>query len=325
MGIQKKETIMKVAVIGIGNMGMHHVRKYLEIENAELVAVCEPNQQILNNFRENYPNIPAYTDVNELIAKEDFSAVSIVVPTVFHYQIAKELIKAKKHVLIEKPFAASLEQADELIALAKVENITLMVGHVERFNPVIKKIKELIISGKLGEVFSIIGTRISPFPTQIRDTNVLMDLAIHDLDLLNYLLDEEPLKVQVNKGKTLVNDKEDHAEIFLQYKKASGFIKVNWLTPIRIRGINITGTKGYLEANYMTQELIFYPSEYETVRNNFGIPSIQFNVAEKELIEIPKEEPLKNELIHFLDCVENKLLPISNGNTAKIALKLALS
>lgn len=308
---------LKIAVIGLGNMGMNHFRKYLEMKNIELVAASDVDANLISQVKTKYPELKYYQNYQDLMDQEKPDAVSIVVPTKYHFMVAKEAITRKINVMIEKPFASSITEAEELIKLAKKNQVTLMVGHVERFNPVVKKVKEIIASGELGEIITVQGQRVSPMPAQIKDTNVLLDLAIHDIDLFNYFFDRIPEKITKHANNFVLDDRADHVEIFMEYGKASGFIKANWLTPIRIRGVNITGTKGYLEADYLRQLIWFYKGQDDLTKT-----SREAILAEAEEITVPKEEPLKNELNHFINAIINKSEPLTNGLSALDALRL---
>ncbi|MFA5879160.1 MAG: Gfo/Idh/MocA family oxidoreductase [Candidatus Margulisiibacteriota bacterium] len=312
--MQKK---IKTAVIGLGNMGINHVRKYLQIDQAQLAAVSDVDKSLIEKLKTEYPDLKYYQDYQEMLDQAKPDAVNIVVPTKYHYEVAKAAIVKKIHVLIEKPMADSVAEAESLIQLAKENQVVLMVGHVERFNPVVKKIKELLVSGKLGEIITIQGQRVSPMPAQIKDTNVLMDLAIHDIDLFNYFFDKLPNKIIKHASSFVLADRADHVEIFLDYGKSSGFIKANWLTPIRIRGVSITGTKGYLESNYLTQKIWFYQGQVDL--NKASRDAV---LSEAEEIMVNQEESLKNELIHFINAIINKIEPLTSGQAALDALKL---
>lgn len=314
---------LNVAVIGLGNMGKHHVRNYSELSQSNLVAVCDLQSDLSNEFATKF-NCKAYTDLNKMLENETIDAVSITVPTAFHYSIAKLVIENKINVLIEKPICDSVEKANELIKLAKDHNVIVMVGHIERFNPAVIKLKEIIDEGKLGKVTSLISRRVGAFPAQIKDANVIIDLAVHDIDIFSYMLGKQPDKVFANAGRALIDGREDYAEILLTYGDQNGMMQVNWITPIRIRKLAITGTKGYAELNYMTQELKLYESNYHEDHDDFGDYIIKFGNPNEIQVEVEKKEPLAQELSHFLDCVSNKTQPLISGQTGIQALKTAL-
>ncbi len=313
---------LKVGVIGLGNMGKHHVRNYSEIPDATLTAVCDIHSETAKACAHHY-HCQAFTSLDEMLSIP-LDAVSITAPTRFHYDIAKKVIARGINVLIEKPIADSVEKADDLIALAKKHNVVLTVGHIERFNPAVLKLKELVDQGALGKITSMVSKRVGAFPAQIKDANVIIDLAVHDIDIFSYLLDKQPDNVTGAAGRALNSNREDYAEIFLNYGDQNGFIQVNWITPIRIRTLSVTGTKGYAELNYMTQELVLYESNYSEDFDSFGDFIIKFGIPNKREVSLEKQEPLNLELRHFLSCIKDKKPPLISGETGRQALAIAL-
>ncbi len=314
---------MKTAVVGVGNIGKHHARVYSETKDSQLVAVADLNEVIGQEISKKH-NCRFYKSHNELIEKEKPDAVSICVPTSLHRQVASDFIKAGVNVLVEKPIAITIEDAKEMESLAKKHNVKLMIGHVERFNPAVQKLKEIIKSGELGTITSLLARRVGLFPPQVRDTNVIADLAVHDIDVFNYLLDSHPTEIFSGKGKALTNNAEDYASIFLKYNGTNGLIEVNWITPVKIRVLNVTGTKGYAELNYITQEISLYNTTYEKGHEKFGEFVLKFSGSPKRDIHVEKKEPLRVEIEHFLDCVKNNKDPLTNGESAIRTLDVAI-
>ena len=311
---------MKIAVIGIGNMGSNHARLYSEL--ASLVAVSDLNEELGKKVSEQF-KCKYYKDYKEMLDKEKPDAVSIVVPNSLHKQVALEVIERKIPFLLEKPIADTSENAQEIIKKAKEKNVKFMVGHIERFNPAVIKLKEILDNFELGEINSLICRRVGVIPPKVRDTNVIIDLAVHDIDIFNYLLNKKPTKLNGFSGSSL-SQNPDYADILLKYGNTNAFIQVNWITPIKIRILNVTGSRGYAELNYITQELVVYKSNYIKDFDNFGDFIIKFGQPTKVNIEIKKEEPLKVELQTFLDCIKNnKEFPIT-GEDALSALNIAL-
>ena len=315
---------LKVAVVGLGNMGRHHVRNYSEIDEAELVAICDINQPIVDQFSKDF-NCNGYTNFTAMLESESIDALSITAPTVHHFSIAYEAISNNIHVLIEKPICDSIEKAEQLQTLANEKNVLIMIGHIERFNPAVQKLKELIETNALGEITSLLSRRVGVFPAQIKDANVVIDLAVHDIDIFSYLLNKEPTQIYGNAGSALINDREDYADIMLTFGKQNGLIQVNWITPVRIRTLAITGTKGYAELNYMTQELTLFKSNYFQDKDKYGDDIIKFKDPSKEIIQVEKKEPLAEEIRHFLKCINNQKQPLINAKTGIQALSTALA
>ncbi len=311
---------LNVAVIGVGNMGKHHARVYSELD-CKLVAVCDVNEktgkEIASRFRCKF-----YKDYMQMLEKEEIDAVSIVVPTIMHKKVALDCIEKGKNILVEKPIADKVEDAKLIINAAKEKNIKLAVGHIERFNPAVQKLKEIINKGELGDITTMVAKRVGVFPPQIKDANVIIDLAVHDIDVFNYLLNKKPDRVFAVAGNALTDKREDYADILLKYNSTDAFIQVNWITPVKIRNLAVTGTKGYVELNYITQDLVTYKSNY-TKDEDFN-DVIKFGTPEKAIIKIEKTQPLKQELKDFLVSIKSNKEPLVTGNDALAALETAL-
>lgn len=311
---------MRVGVIGIGNMGSNHARIYSEIAN--LVCVSDINEELGKKVSEKF-RCNFYKDYKEMLKKEKLDAVSIVVPTSFHKKVALDVIESGVPFLLEKPIADNLDSANEILNKADEKNVKFMVGHIERFNPAVLKLKEILDNFELGEINSIICRRVGVIPPKFRDTNVIIDLAVHDIDIFNYLLNKRPSKLFGSIGNALIENG-DYADLLLKYGNTNAFIQVNWVTPIKIRLLNVTGSRGYAELNYITQELDVYKSNYAKDYDDFGDFVIKFGKPTKINMDIKKEEPLKVELQTFLNCIKDgKDFPIK-GEEAFEALRIAL-
>lgn len=314
---------IKTAVIGVGNMGKNHARVYSEISN--LVAVVDKNKEMGEQLALQY-NCKYYNDFEEMIQEQKPQAISVVVPTTLHRDIVISCLKKSIPVLVEKPIADTLDNAQSIIDAASQNKTLLFVGHIERHNPAVKKVKKIIDSGKLGKIISIVTKRVGGFPSQIRDVSIAIDLAIHDIDIVNFLLDSEPEEIYVNNKKNHLQKRADSAEFYLVYKDSSAFIQANWITPVKIRKLYITGTDGYLEMDYITQKIIFYKSIYEkfmVTDQDFSDYVLKFSDPEKIEIYVTKKEPLKEEIKYFLSCVKKGRR--EDPGYALTALKIALT
>lgn len=315
---------MKIAIIGVGNMGKKHLRVYSEIQEVDSIFVADIDEKNRLEAASKY-NVPSYKDYKEMIKKEKPDAVSVCVPTVLHYQVVNDCIKmGVKHLLLEKPITLNTKEGEKLLLCAKKYNVNLMIGHIERFNPAVIHVKKMIHEGELGKIIAIMFRRIGGFPPQIKDVNIAVDLAIHDIDIANYLLDELPSKIMVNKQKNHIKKREDSVEFFLKYKKASAYIQANWISPVKIRKLNITGTEGYLEMDFINQKIEFYKSNYDKFKETIGnFSDYMLRFAEPDIISIAiaKKEPLVEEISYFLYCVKNKIK--TNSLYALQALRIA--
>ena len=300
---------LKVAIIGVGNMGRNHLRIYSEILSVRLVSISDLDESLGYTLSKKF-NVKYYKDYKKMINIEKPDIVSVCVPTSFHYQVAKLIIENKINLLLEKPIGTDVIKSEELLRLAKKNGIKFLVGHVERFNPAVKKVKEIIDRGELGKIIACIARRVGGFPPQIRDANITIDLAIHDIDIINYLLNDLPAKIFVNKQKNLIEQREDSVEFFLKYKDTSAYIQANWITPIKIRKLNMTGTEGYLEMDYINQQIEFYKSNYDKfkeISTDFSDYVLRFSEPDKINISVAEKEPLKEEILYFINCVENNI------------------
>ncbi len=314
--------MINVAVIGVGSMGKNHVRVYKELEEVNLAAIADPNESLTQEMSTKFA-CRAYRDYRSMLQNEDIDAVSIAVPTALHRRIAIDCINAGKHVLVEKPLADTEQNARDILEAAEKAGVVLTVGHVERFNPGVIELKRLMESGKLGDVTSIAARRVGIYPPQIKDADVILDLAVHDIDILNYLIGARPTGVYTKSGHAFKSGREDYAIITLDYERASCVIQVNWITPVKIRELAVTGTKGYAELNYITQELRVFESNYEKSYDSFGDFIVKFGSPKEVPVDVVRKEPLKEELSHFIGCVLGKRSPAVTGEDALTALTIS--
>jgi predicted dehydrogenase len=316
----------RVAVVGVGMMGRNHVRVYSEMPEVELVGIVDQNRAVAEPLSHTY-RIPLFTDVREMVEKVRPDAVSVAVPTEFHYQTTKTLLEMGCNVLVEKPIAATLEEAYALRDLASQQGCVLTVGHIERFNPAIIDLKRRLESGELGRVFQMHARRVGPFPTRIQDVGVIKDLAIHDLDIMQYLSGNHVDRVYAEAKSTLHQRGEDMFIGTLHFTDDTiGLLEINWLTPAKIRELYVTGERGMYQVNYITQDLRFFenadygPSEWSSL-------SLLRGVSEGSIIQyaIKKKEPLRNELETFIGHLEGKANRIVSSADAINALRVALA
>ncbi len=315
----------RVGVIGVGVMGIHHARNYACLPNAELVAVADISSNLAQSVAERFHCRP-YTDYREMLVCERPEAVSIAVPTSCHYQVGMDAIHAGAHVLMEKPIASNSQAAIELVKEAHARGLVLAVGHIERFNPAVQELKRRMEIGDLGNISSIVARRVGVMPPRIKDVNVILDLAVHDIDIACYLLGCEPSQVAAGAGSALLsNNRYDHTEIFLKFGMIGCFIQANWITPIKIRTLSVTGDAGHAELNYVTQHLEIFQDTLDRQFDDFGDFVVRFGTPQSISVEITPREPLQLELENFLLAVEGKPSCSVNGEEAIRALSVAES
>lgn len=317
--------VIRIAVIGAGNMGKNHLRNYSLLSNVELVGLADINPDA-KSLAEDY-DAKFFIDYKKMLDEVEPDAVSIVVPTPFHYEVAKNVIERGIHCMLEKPITSNIEEAKALTKLAKDKNVVFTVGHIEHYNPLVIAIKKLLKENAVGEVTSIVCKRVGGFPQIEPKTDVIIDLAVHDIGIINYLLESKPKKIMSHGSRTFHSAKLDSAEILLDYGKASGFVQSNWLTPVKIRTIAITGSQGYIEGNYVTQELSIYRHTLTKKFDEGGFLGFvtEMKSQERETVKIDFEEPLAKELTTFLEHVNgNTHNPIVTSREATEALESAL-
>jgi UDP-N-acetylglucosamine 3-dehydrogenase len=314
---------IRAAVIGGGNMGKNHLRNYFMLPEAELVALADinPDKKILaDEYKADF-----FTDYCKMLDKLRPEVVSIVVPTPLHAQVATEVIKRGIHCLLEKPIASTVKEADLLINLAKKHKVILTVGHIEHYNPLVVTLKRLLDNNKVGDITSVVCKRVGGFPPVEPKTDVIIDLAVHDIGIIGYLLNKKPKKINCHQSRTFHSNKIDSAEILLDYGQASGFVQANWVTPVKIRTIAVTGSGGYIEGNYITQELECY--EHNMQIGVKGFPNFVSTMGEpkKETMKVDFKEPLAEEIKAFLAVVNGeKDVYLVKPQEAREALKFAL-
>lgn len=315
---------VKAAVVGVGNMGHNHARTYYNLDESQLIAVCDVNKKRAHEIAVKY-NTRAFSDYREILnSNPKPDVISIVVPTKFHQEIACFFLEKGVNVLLEKPIADSLDNAKKIISAAKKSKVKFTVGHVERFNPAVIELKKLIEKDKLGRILSVIARRVGVFPPNVKDSNVFLDLGVHDIDVINFLLNENPIKIYKHSAKFHTKTQEDAGEIFLVYKDSAAFIQVNWVTPVKIRSLAVTGTRGYAELDYISQRLITHHAKVKKKIDEF-FEFVRFSHPRVTQVKIKKEEPLKLEIKAFIENIINNTEPLVSGNEALKVLEICLS
>ena len=284
-----------VAVIGVGFWGRNHARVYMEIPEAELIGVCDIDAKRAKETAEKY-GVEAYTDSKKLLKRSDIDAVSICTWTTTHAKETIRALKAGKNVLVEKPIASTVREAKQIVKMAENERLILMTGFIERFNPGVERVTKTIEEGSIGDVVSATSRRVSEWPERVGDVGVVKDSAIHDVDMMRYIFDEDPKTVFAKTGKLRHKRFEDYAQIMLTFSHGkTAFIEANWLTPYKVRKLIVTGSNGIVTLDYLSQEIVI-----ETEEKTF-IPRYKW------------EEPLKRELKHFVECVRKNKQPLASG------------
>jgi UDP-N-acetylglucosamine 3-dehydrogenase len=311
---------IRVAVIGSGAMGKNHIRCLRDVPSAELVAVADPSPMAVNDAS---TDVPSYSTCGELLASQTIDAAIVAAPTACHARIGKLLLEASIPTLIEKPFAASLKEALELLELSRANRTALLVGHIERYNPVVAVAKQCINAGILGDIASISARRVGLAPPAFnKDNNVILDMAVHDLDVITWLFERVPLSLVARAGRS-TGHSADYVDILMNFGNGSGSVQANWLTPVRIRTLTITGTEAYAEVDYIAQRIKVYrhqafsgTASYEDLRKLAG------QIQGRDIF-VERAEPLKRELTNFLNVVRGAEEALATAEEGALAVYLA--
>jgi predicted dehydrogenase len=298
---------LRVGVVGVGIMGQNHARVFADVPGAKLVGVADPDRK-QRNFVSAALDCAGYADVDGLLAA-GVDAVTIAAPTHQHRDLALACIARGVHVLVEKPIASSVEEGNAIITAARRAGLTLMVGHVERFNPAVDAIKEAI---RHEDILSIAITRVGPFPPRMSNVGVVIDLAVHDIDLIRWFTDSEIVEVQPQLS-SAVAEREDIA--LLQFRTASGVlahINTNWLTPFKARNVTVATRNKYVMGDLLTRQ----------VTECFGFqPDGSYSMRH---LSVGHAEPLRAELSAFVKSIRDNEKPSVGGDEGVASLEIAI-
>lgn len=316
---------LKVGIIGFGYWGPNLARNFYEIPASDLVAIADTKEDRLQRAHSLYPDVKLVTDYTELF-NLGLDAVVVSTPPATHYAIAKDCLEHGLSVLVEKPMTLKSPHAEELIALAQTRGLTLMVGHTFEYNSAVLALKKYIESGELGDIYYLDAARLNLGLFQ-RDSNVLWDLAPHDISILLYLLGETPLSVSAQGMPCVFDGIFDVAYVNLIFpKKIPAYIHVSWLDPCKVRRITVVGSKKMIVYNDMEneQKLKIYDKGVDApaYTNGFGEFHCNYRSGDILIPNIRIIEPLRQECQHFLDCIANHTEPCSCGRDGLNVVKI---
>lgn len=300
---------IKVGVVGVGHLGVHHARVYTEILGSRLVGVVDVEEDRASSVGENL-GVPAYSDLDRFLDETKPDALSIVVPTVKHLEVAKKAMERNVHLLIEKPVTASVQEAEELLRIASDRNLILQVGHIERFNSAVQHVRDMV-----KDPIFIQSRRVGPFSPRISDVGVVLDLMIHDVDIIMSLVHSEIVEISC-MGRRVRTDHEDIASSQILFKNGTiAHILVSRVSEKRMRTIEITEPERYLRVNYETQDVTL---NHCVQKPGGGM----VEVVEHPVF--PKREPLKLELQDFVNCIREGRQPLVSLRDGKRALEVCV-
>jgi len=294
-----------VAVVGTGFWGRNHARVFKELPETELLAICDINAERAQTVASQF-GVKSYTNTGSMLKNKDIEAISICTWSTSLAKEALKALKAGKNVLVEKPMATNVKEAKQLLATAEREGLHLTVGFLMRFIPGLQRIRKEVDDKTLGKPVCATAKRVSQWPERIGDVGVVKDTAIHDLDVMRYIFNEDPVAVYAKTGSMGHGEFEDYAQIMLTFKGGqSAFIESNWLTPYKTRILTVTGSEAIMKLDYITQELTIENAK-ETLQPRYAL-----------------QEPLKLELQHFAKCITSKEKPLVTGMDGLKALQTA--
>ncbi len=294
---------VSAGVIGTGFWGENQVRVLRQNKSCDLVGICDSNPDRAKEVGIRY-DVPWFTDLARFLKIPSLDAVTVCTPTQTHLVVGEQVLEAGKHVLVEKPMTGEKASAEKLVGMARRASLKLLVGFIERFNPGVRLVKKMLEQKIVGDVIIATGRRVARWPVRIGDVGVIKDTAIHDIDILRYLLDEEVSDVYARTG-SLRHSFEDYAEIMLGFDGGTtGFIDANWLTPRKVRTLIITGSEATINLDYISQEITVEDSEKLTKPH-------------------PRwDEPLRLELENFMKVVAEDSEPSPSGSDALEAIRV---
>ncbi len=298
---------LKIGVVGVGVMGSNHARVLSGIPGVHLVGIADPDRK-QRDFVARTLGCDAFADIDGLLRCRP-AAITIAAPTHLHHDLALQCISRGIHLLVEKPIAPTVEEGHAIVSAAHRAGVTLMVGHVERFNPAVESMKRAI---KGQDILSIAITRVGPFPPRMSNVGVVIDLAVHDIDLIRWFTDSEIVEIQPQLS-SAVAEREDIA--LLQFRTASGVlahINTNWLTPFKARTIHIATRDKYLMADLLTLQ----------VTECFGFQA-DGSYSMRHL-SVGYAEPLRTELLAFVEAIRSCRAPAVTGEEGVASLEIAI-
>jgi len=317
--------MINIGIIGFGYWGPNVARNFNSCPGAKLSAICDINESRLKIVKATYPFVKIFSDPYELIKSDDIRAVAIVTPVFTHYELAKAALENGKHIFIEKPFTSNARQAEELIDLARKNGLIIMVDHTFLFSGAVKKIREVVDSGELGDLFFYDSVRVNLGLFQ-HDINVVWDLAPHDFSIMNYLIPKNPVAISALGTEHFEHGREDVAYIVAHF--SNGFIAhfhCNWLSPVKIRRTLISGNKKMLVWDDLVpdEKIKIYDRgvDFKTT-NGLHKLLVSYRSGDMYVPKVATAEALQVETGYFLECVEKGVSPLNDGEAGLKVVKM---
>ena len=315
--MKTSQKVIQVGAVGCGYWGPNLIRNLQQVPDCRLKVICDASEQRLNHMRRLYPAVPTTHQFEKLLNDAELDAIVIATPVRFHYEMAKACLEAGKHVFIEKPMARTVAEAEELVALADQRGLALMVGHTFLFSPAVRRMKQIVDAGDIGEVRYISARRLNLGLFQ-KDVNVAWDLAPHDISIVLHLLDEMPVGVSCQGTSHVARSIEDVTQMSLTFQEnRCAFIHNSWLDPKKVRQMTVVGSRRMIvyDDTEPLEKLRIYdarveaPPHYDT----FAEFTYSYHHGDTYVPSLKQEEPLKLECQHFLDYIRGESTPLCDG------------
>lgn len=316
---------MKVGVIGLGYWGPNIVRNLVNNERVSKVVCCDMSQDQLDKIRSMFHDVETTSDYKDILNDESVTAVAVVTPVGTHYQLAKEALLSGKHILVEKPFTASVAQAEELLKLAEDKGLTVMVDHTFLYTPAVQAIKRMLDSGVIGDIYYFDSVRINLGLFQ-RDVNVIWDLAPHDFSIMNYLINKKPVSLQAMGADHVGRGLEDVAYVHIDFgNNLVAHFHVNWLSPVKSRKILIAGSEKMVVYDDMEnlEKVKIFDKGIE-VKNKEDEYQKLINYRSGDIYSpvLDNTEALKALIKDFVNAIETRTKPLSDGEVGLNVVRL---
>jgi predicted dehydrogenase len=325
-GGRRPSAVLRVGLIGLGYWGPNHARVLTELSETELVAAADASERAIGLVRARYPGVRSTLDASEVIEASDIDAVIVATPTSTHFSLALAALEAGKHVLCEKPLATSTAECDDLIAAARRNERILFVGHTFIFNPAVRMMRELIEAGEIGRVLYCHTARTGLGPIR-SDVNALWDLAPHDLSILFYLIDDEPVSA-LTTGRAILRDgNEDVVFVHLGFEEGTiAAAHLSWLDPYKVRRVTVVGDRRMIVFDDVAADeklkVFDRGASYQAVSDaargaDFGEFKALIRDGDILVPKVPASEPLKEEMQHFVECCLSGRAPETDGASGR--------
>jgi predicted dehydrogenase len=316
----------KVAIIGCGYWGINYIRAMNELPNARVVAICDQRADRLREVEQRFPGMRFTTDMDEVLRLQDVTAVIVCTPATTHYHVTRQCLEAGKHILVEKPITTAEIDAAKLVAMAQARRLTLMVGHTFLYNAAVRRVRDYMQHEGVGRIYYLNACRTNLGPIR-QDVNALWDLAPHDISIFNYWLDSIPVWVSAVGSSVLRKDREDVGFITLGYPgNITGHIHVSWVDPNKVREISIVGSEKRIvfnDLNGLEQVRVFEKGVKSVPAEAASYGEYQLLLRDGDIVSprIEVSEPLKNQCMHFAECILDGSMPLTDGRFGQTVVR----